>query len=392
MASSLARLEANRRNARKSTGPKTESGKMASRCNALKHGLTGEGVVLAGDEAAEVDRRAEAYAAELAPRGELARMLVRRVAQLSVRMERSARAERAAVAFAARHAEADHAEARAAEVSELADRLAEDPETSARRLRATPEGIAWLAGRWEALRDAIRDDRDDRWNSRLARHADNLTGRRRDAIGLSRIRALSNAIDGNLNALRPEDGAGLDIPGRRAWARAALDALIGEQLEGLARDLAALRPEVSAADRAEAADRSAFDPATPAVLARRYEAAAERGLFLALDRIDRLAAAAETEGRPAPAPEPAPEPIAQPAPEPVAVAVAVAPEPAPTPAPPAEVGSFGAGSPPAEFAAAAPDPDAMDRPVSTVPAASPACELGSFGAGPRPALSGSPCG
>jgi hypothetical protein len=40
---------ANRANAKKSTGPKTESGKQISRRNALKHGLTGEAIVI-GDE------------------------------------------------------------------------------------------------------------------------------------------------------------------------------------------------------------------------------------------------------------------------------------------------------------------------------------------------------
>jgi hypothetical protein len=35
-------IEANRRNALKSTGPKTETGKKTSRCNAVRHGLTAE--------------------------------------------------------------------------------------------------------------------------------------------------------------------------------------------------------------------------------------------------------------------------------------------------------------------------------------------------------------
>jgi hypothetical protein len=37
---SSARAEANRRNAEKSTGPKTADGKAKSRFNALKHGMT----------------------------------------------------------------------------------------------------------------------------------------------------------------------------------------------------------------------------------------------------------------------------------------------------------------------------------------------------------------
>jgi hypothetical protein len=42
---SLRQIDANRRNALGSTGPKTEAGKKRSRCNAVRHGLTAETVI-----------------------------------------------------------------------------------------------------------------------------------------------------------------------------------------------------------------------------------------------------------------------------------------------------------------------------------------------------------
>jgi len=44
-------IEANRRNARNSTGPITQEGKQRSRCNAVRHGLTAETVIGALEDA-----------------------------------------------------------------------------------------------------------------------------------------------------------------------------------------------------------------------------------------------------------------------------------------------------------------------------------------------------
>ena len=44
------KAEANRRNALKSTGPKTPEGKAAVRLNALRHGLRSEEILLPGED------------------------------------------------------------------------------------------------------------------------------------------------------------------------------------------------------------------------------------------------------------------------------------------------------------------------------------------------------
>jgi hypothetical protein len=48
---SFRQIDANRRNARKSTGPTTEEGKQRSRCNAVRHGLAAETVIGALEDA-----------------------------------------------------------------------------------------------------------------------------------------------------------------------------------------------------------------------------------------------------------------------------------------------------------------------------------------------------
>ena len=95
-ATSAARIAANRANSLKSKGPTTPEGKDASRGNALKHGLTAV-KLLPEREAAEVERRSAAFIEELNPSGEVGVALARHAARMSVRMERCATHENAAL-------------------------------------------------------------------------------------------------------------------------------------------------------------------------------------------------------------------------------------------------------------------------------------------------------
>src|SRR6476661_6055213 len=72
---STARAEASRANGRRSRGPVTPEGKARSRRNGCKDGLTGKGVVLPPDAAAEADR-----ARDFRPRNAVERYLVRQMA------------------------------------------------------------------------------------------------------------------------------------------------------------------------------------------------------------------------------------------------------------------------------------------------------------------------
>ncbi len=153
---SPARLLANQRNAAKSTGPRTPEGKARSRANALKHGLTGEGVALPTEDRAEVDRRFESMQRELNPKGDLAEYLVRRVATMTVRVERCVRQETANLSTRVRHAEADFDDQRAAEVEHAFRNLADDPANLRRKLLRSIEGVDRLIEAWLGIKEDLK--------------------------------------------------------------------------------------------------------------------------------------------------------------------------------------------------------------------------------------------
>src|SRR5712692_9549229 len=86
---SARQLEANRRNALRSTGPSTVNGKHASRRDALRHGFTAE-TVLESMENAEAYRAFEAaIVSEYLPRTPVEQELAHRLASLFWRLRRA---------------------------------------------------------------------------------------------------------------------------------------------------------------------------------------------------------------------------------------------------------------------------------------------------------------
>ncbi|MEM6415371.1 MAG: hypothetical protein AAF720_12030 [Pseudomonadota bacterium] len=94
MATSKKQTEANRRNAQKSTGPRTKDGKAASRRNAVKHGALSEVVVAQCEEHYFFDNLLESLVDEYEPYSATEKALVDRLALLFWRERRLARAER----------------------------------------------------------------------------------------------------------------------------------------------------------------------------------------------------------------------------------------------------------------------------------------------------------
>jgi len=86
---SYRQIEANRRNALKSTGPKTEGGKQVSRCNAVRHGLTAETVLSALEDAEDYKAFEAAITADYDAQSAVERELVLRLASILWRLRRA---------------------------------------------------------------------------------------------------------------------------------------------------------------------------------------------------------------------------------------------------------------------------------------------------------------
>jgi hypothetical protein len=87
------RLEANRRNALRSSGPKTEQGVQGCKNNALRHGLRALQTVVPGEEPAEWEAHRAAVVADLDPQGAVELALAEQVAEKLWRLGRVVRHE-----------------------------------------------------------------------------------------------------------------------------------------------------------------------------------------------------------------------------------------------------------------------------------------------------------
>ena len=87
--SSLKQIEANRRNAQKSTGPTTPEGKAHSRCNAIRHGLTAETVIAALEDSEDYKAFEVAVISDYDAESTVERELVLRLASVLWRLRRA---------------------------------------------------------------------------------------------------------------------------------------------------------------------------------------------------------------------------------------------------------------------------------------------------------------
>ncbi len=283
------------------------------RSRVLELGLSGDGIALPTEDVAVIASRFEGLQGEFDPKSQMGSILVKRVAMLSVRLDRGYRQEAAATSARVLRAGADFDEARRAEADHLLHWIGATPATNHRRLMAMPEGVDRLIVEWRALKAVAEHPGEARWDYANYIKADHLCGR--DSSYVTEFQALSFALKGEHRFLKlgEGEGEGLDEGERRRSALRGIAGLIDAKIAELEAHRETLDLASIAAERAGAADRALFDPSKEAILARKYEAAAERGMFRAIKELRQVEqeAAARAQAEP-----PGPAPEAEPAPEP----------------------------------------------------------------------------
>jgi hypothetical protein len=219
-------IAANRRNAQKSTGPRTDAGKARSRLNAVTHGLNAHVETLPDEEKAEFEQRVTAWSAALQPCTAYEEELVRRAVSLSWRLDRADRAQAALIADSVDEAAEAEIRQKREDFEDAARRLLpdlapkdapelppaprrkigeyfyqiddpDDPLVLVTRLERNTLGCRWMCDRWAELRAVI--DTGKAWSDAELTRALRLLGHRpldaADDDGVLRIIAANFAVD-----------------------------------------------------------------------------------------------------------------------------------------------------------------------------------------------------
>ena len=292
MASTPAQVAANRRNAARSTGPKSVEGKEAARRNVLKHGLTGGGVVIPGEDEGEVATRVAALEAQLVPEGDvLSGLLVRQVAIASIRIERAFRNETALTAERMRRAGDEYEDERLTRAQSILSEISLDPVTVRRRLLVAREGVDAIVVRLHELRVKTDTARLVLWDAEEGAALDQLLGKKPGLAPLSRVEMLTRGIAYNYwDGLDPAEFAEMSPEDRQLWAVAEVKGIIDDEIKNLASIRANLDTTRADKGRAEAAERAILDVSKEGIALRRYAGAAERTMLKVLQEM-RLARA-----------------------------------------------------------------------------------------------------
>jgi hypothetical protein len=270
------RIDANRRNAGLSTGPKTVEGKAKSRRNSLVHGMAGSGAVLFERETEALRVRAEECKEALGPVDAFEVGLVETVAVESLRVERCRAEERLTRDFRSRRAEHCWDDERKVVIAREARDLAVRPAETALGLASSAPGCDWLIDRWKVLGYAL--DLNGGWTEAQQSLALDMLG-----------------IDGDLREL-PSPLDDVDGVDGLEFRRELVENQLGRLMDRKEQVLDAIEAEMR-----EAVMQGLDVVADPTLaLIRRYEVASLRRMRWAMDLLNKGKARVNTHGQEAP--------------------------------------------------------------------------------------------
>ena len=339
-----AKLAANRRNAQRSSGPRTEEGKRRSSLNAVTHGLRAETAILLDEDPQALEDRKTSWSSCLLPGNDSEQRAVDDAGEYSWMQDRARRAQVARLATNISNAGIEEAKREATEVLSLGRRLfwdrrgplvvyphrdvdwmkepdkqqavaysemidaPDDPERLVLHLQATAGGCSWMLDRWSELKSLL--DEGLPWQSPHKLKAVRLLGRHpADAADIRDVLILFLAcqtLEQKADMSIPEiyndfrdyekeiytrrlEALGIDglRPKEVAAARLALLDIIERATAPIKVTAEAHRRRAEIND-ALATDRLAFDDSPAGERLRRFELASGRGMARSLDLLLKL--------------------------------------------------------------------------------------------------------
>ncbi len=281
-------IAANRKNAKKSTGPKSPSGKATTKLNGLKHGLRAEQVVLPTEDPAEFRSFVDAWMSDWQPTT-MARASSSRMPP-SPPGERSAcvRVEAARISMRVRQSHARWDRDELAGVNAVVVGLKHDPSAAVGELMGTRAGVERLIAMWNSLAEAA--SKDGGWSHAELHHARlfQLQGRQPGDADMGACFEISwRLLLANRTEDRREDEAFEPYTAEAAEAAAAtIRRLALHEIDRL-REVMPTRPDCSAA-RDEQAELDAFAPQPEDAPLLRYEGQLARQFHRSLAELVKL--------------------------------------------------------------------------------------------------------
>lgn len=248
-----AQMDANQRNAARSTGPKTDEGKAQSRGNAIKHGMTSRTVLPADVEATQEQRYVD-WLPSFTIADPQQEFHLRQIVAASLQIEQcqsNERLRRIELAVIASDSGPQWDRDRQVEAARMGKTLKRDPQLVALQLRLTPAGRAWLISQFQTLLIGVPETGKATWTLAESNHL-------LDLLGKSRMLR---------TALLEVDHSYTDPTLAREWIVGAIAGLEAEQVHADVKN---------AKLRLEHVEGYVIDGDAQLKLIRRYEVAAQR--------------------------------------------------------------------------------------------------------------------